>query len=1137
MRGWAQSPPMLWCLGLVIAVGAFTVNCIPASAAETHAFDPALSLTGDCSTSAADTVPDPGCPGPPQPSAPFFVARGTAIDSYGDIYVANYGSEASKGSEGVIDVFNAEGVFLTEIVDPNGPRDLAVDSEGNLYVYEYVNHSELGVPETNRIVRYSPTTSYAPEAGQIAYEATATLVAEGQPGQSIGGLAVDPRTNDLYMNQELHIAEYGPASENNPLIDGTIAAGEVGGRGIGMAVDAAHGLLYASNADNHVVKAFELESPHALVRTFKGSATPLGQEFGGSLISVAVDEGNGDVFIFDGGGTNAVYEFTEGGSYVSTIKHGFQDIFGQQIAVDNGAQSPNGALDPLGRYLFVPSGLGRPGHLFAFSPLAPNEAPSVEALSFANVTESEAELRAVVDPGHVASEYSFQYTTKTSYEAEAFAHAQIAGGGQLAASSIGVPVSAAASGLTPGAAYVFRVVATNAVGSAEGTEEFATYASQAFGPCPNAELRAGFSALLPDCRAYELVTPPDTNARSPLGVGHLGSYFETRQASPQGDAVSFEIEGGVLPGVEATGSFAGDPYLSTRGPAGWGSSYVGPSPVEAPQLLPGSSSPDQGYSLWEATGSEGSASIGGGKTSYVRYPDGRSALVGRGSLGTDPRAVARLISEGGSHIIFESGIEPGAPAVRLTADAPPAGTAAIYDRTTDEVTHLISLLPGDITPAAGEEAKYLGASADGSAVAFEVAEAGHFGESPLYVRLDDTETLQAAGPGATFAGLSEEGRYAFYTQGGDFYRYDAVGRSGVRITQTGDATVVNVPSQGTSAYFVSPSVISGAGQNPRGAKAQAGKENLYRWSGSGTRFVGTVTERDVEGEFRAGTDASFDGLGLWTEAMLGQFAKDPSRTTADGTVLLFESRADLAGYDPEGHAEVYRYDSSVETLQCISCLPTMAPATGQAGLQSVTIEQGAPEPLGPFAIVDNLSTDGRRAFFQTTEALVPSDTDELQDVYEWEEQGEGSCARVGGCIYLISGGHSSHVNYLFAASDSGNDVFFTSGDLLLPADAEATPSIYDARVGGGFPETPRREGCEGAACRPNLTPPPALTSPARPATGANDDLASHKRCPKGKRRVSSHGKARCLKEHRKRHRGQVRHHHKRRHGNGKGTGK
>ncbi len=94
----------------------------------------------------------------------------------------------------------------------------------------------------------------------------------------------------------------------------------------------------------------------------------------------------------------------------------------------------------------------------------------------------------------------------------------------------------------------------------------------------------------------------------------------------------------------------------------------------------------------------------------------------------------------------------------------------------------------------------------------------------------------------------------------------------------------------------------------------------------------------------------------------------------------------------------------------------------------------------------NLLTDTGRVFFETAEALAPSDTNGVLDVYEYE----------GGHVYLISSGTSSFESNLEGASESGNDVFFRSNQQLVPQDNQPGQIvIYDARVAGGFPAPPR----------------------------------------------------------------------------------
>ena len=298
----------------------------------------------------------------------------------------------------------------------------------------------------------------------------------------------------------------------------------------------------------------------------------------------------------------------------------------------------------------------------------------------------------------------------------------------------------------------------------------------------------------------------------------------------------------------------------------------------------------------------------------------------------------------------------------------------------------------------------------------------------------------------------------------------------------------------------------------------AESQNLYLSREGSISFVGTVTERDVDGEKLGGE--MIDGLGLWTAAIgptfapPGRLAADPSRTTPDGSVLLFQSRANLTDYASQSSTQIYRYDSAGGVLECLSCNPTGAAPAGDATLQSMKQREDK-EARSAYSLVNNLRADGRRAFFQSRDALVARDTDQLQDVYEWEDQGVGTCARPGGCVYMISSGHSRRDDHLHAVSESGDDVFFVSSDLLLGVDSDETASIYDARVGGGFPESAAAE-CEGEGCRGALPPPTVLPTPNTPPLGKEGKPA--KPCPKGKRRVKRNGKVRCVKRHQKRHR-------------------
>jgi hypothetical protein len=161
------------------------------------------------------------------------------------------------------------------------------------------------------------------------------------------------------------------------------------------------------------------------------------------------------------------------------------------------------------------------------------------------------------------------------------------------------------------------------------------------------------------------------------------------------------------------------------------------------------------------------------------------------------------------------------------------------------------------------------------------------------------------------------------------------------------------------------------------------------------------------------------------------------------------------------------------------------------------------------------TADGSRHFFTTAEALVSTDTNHADDVYEWQRQGAGGCAKVAGCTGLVSSGRSGSATFLDVSAD-GTDVFFRTDASLLPGDPGGF-DVYDARAGGGFPEPPAPIACLGDACQgpapapEDLAPATALViSPGNP----HPPKVKKPRC--SKRRVK---RGRCARKHRHRDHG------------------
>jgi hypothetical protein len=525
------------------------------------AFNPQLSLTGDCSTSELDPVEDPGCPGGEHPPSAFIYPAGIAVDAYGNVYVGNAGP--TQDENGSVDVFDPEGNFISELALSSSPRALAVDSKGYLYVSGYETEhpfSSGNFGPDYGIVRFDPSV-YDPAAGEIAYSSGPTRLSKSVG--AIYALAVNPENDHLFINMGHELREYSSAEEGNVLLDPEVAPINSGGTLDGvMAVDAVRGRIYVSSLayaqGPQAIRVYELDPPHDLIRIIDGSTSPDGQ-FLDDRMTAGVDERSGHLFVYEPEIAHSLLEFGSEGEYLTTIKHGFAGPY-HGVAVDDGPHSPNGALNPAGPAVWVTSATSSTtGHAFAFNP--PSECPpTVESVSVANVGETEALLRGKIQPCQLTTSYRFEYVSEAQFEATGFEGAASAGEGTLPAGASPVKVSAPASGLTPGTRYRFRLVATNSHGSDEAESSFKTYPAAPAVSCPNDALRTGLSALLPDCRAYELVTPPNTGGLTPEAMTNSSSQmFLSQTASPGGDKVFFKIAGGGIPGQQRDWIHGGGP--------------------------------------------------------------------------------------------------------------------------------------------------------------------------------------------------------------------------------------------------------------------------------------------------------------------------------------------------------------------------------------------------------------------------------------------------------------------------------------------------------------------------------------------------------------------------------------------------
>ena len=724
-------------------------------------------------------------------------------------------------------------------------------------------------------------------------------------------------------------------------------------------------------------------------------------------------------------------------------------------------------------------------------------APSIGAVWAASVQPTTARLHAEVNPGGKATTYHFDYIAKAAFDANLSAGKDgFTGTSRLPPTTeASVPGTSPTTigpllfGLAPDTAYRYRLVVKNADGTVTGpTQTLATY------PSPG-------GALLPDGRGWEMVSPVEKNGGQvdPPGTLAGGGVL---QAAADGSVVTYGSDASFAGGE---GAGPASQYVSTRTPGGWSTLNL------TPPLLAGSYgngpdgvpyqlfSPDLARGLLlngrpcrgDASGCPvanpplaGTDAPAGYQNYYLRDVAAASseALLGLGDvagLETDPADFSLSFAGASpdlSHVVLSTcaALTPAATEVPLGAGCDPA-KPNLYKWSAGALS-LVNLLPaqGTGTPGAALAAQAAAVSADGTRVYWTDLATGN-----LYLRAagQTKQVDAAAGGGGSFQTATADGSAALYLKAGHLWRYEALADASVDLTPAGGV------------------------QGVLGASADAAR--VYYLTAAGLFLRDGATTVKVANGADPGNHPPTSGT---------------ARVSADGTKLAFVSTPPLTGYDNTDlntkalDSQVYLYDASgAGTLTCVSCNPTFARPIGASTVPGSIANGTAPGSTNSYK-PRVLSADGRRVFFESRDALVLSDANLATDVYQWEAQGSGSCARPGGCVALISSGLSGSSSFVDASAD-GADAFFLTGRSLVGGDPGAI-DLYDARVGGGFPEPQPPSPCIGDACQtvPAAPEDPVLTTvlsgPGNPAERYRSYGAKAKKCPKGKKLKGG----RCVKK-------------------------
>ncbi|HEY1688809.1 MAG TPA: hypothetical protein VGF95_08085 [Solirubrobacteraceae bacterium] len=1006
---------------------------------------------------------------------PWGEACGVAVDGSGSVYVGLYSSNVNEYSPSANPVTDAD--YTSSLEGLSDVCNLAVDSTGNLFADSWSS---------------GPVTRYAPDQfGAIS--------ASGSIVDSAGStLAVDPANDEVYVDEQGEVAQFGAHGE--PFEAPTLTFASSGSGAIsgstGIAVSGFNDEIYVSDGEGGIsvfgaaivvpdVATGAASNIAGTSATLNGTVNPSGLalseckfEYG---LSEAYDhsapcaESTGDI----GSGSAAVEVHADVSGLSAGASYHFRLV----------AENANGASE---------------GEDETFATPAP---PAIDEESFSGVANGEAIVSARIDPDNAATTYHVEYGAGEGY-GSATAQSETIGSdnGDHA-------VSVHLVGLSPGVTYHFRFVASNALGVTDGADmSFSTYAALASaGSCENEARRDEQNVgYLPDCRAYEMVSPLDKNGSNVIGNGR------TTAAALGGDRVAYGAYAGF--GETSGSGVAGiTQYMAVRHEGeGWESRGITPTPAQVSfQFLAGAT----GVPVFSSELTRGVVfgyDLPGGEEGIPQTGNLYLENLEAGSLETI--TVPQVSGFSGSGLEWVEGSSSDLGVVTFESSANFIPEAEGFENKLYAWEHgaikLVGVLPGGELPTSGVTSGHPGIfnslenedaiSRDGSRIVF-LAKPNGGSETQLYLRKDASSTAWVSQPEMEGA-VSEPASVMFDTMTPD----------GSRVLFATKSRLLEA-DPGGEAYGEYGLYMYTDGPQPQT------EANLTFLGRINTEFGGSEVENVVLGTsedasrvyFFTREDEEFAqaGIYLWEDGstrLVTPTSASPEepQISTDGNTLAFVAReqltqASVANAQIGTLPEMYVYHASANTLACASCLPTGGTTTAEVELMPKATKSAIAEFNGQFQ-TQFLSSEGDEVFFTTASRLVPSDANGRPDVYEYDvETGQPT---------LLSTGTGEDGAWLAATSEDGSNVFILTGQQLLASDTDNLVDLYDVRVNGGFVQPkPSTGGCVGDECQGTPSAAPTFNTASGFSGLGNVVSPSNKASVKRKSSTSSRKLAQALR--------------------------